>query len=92
MESDAGRLAMIKGLGGQLVRHEQGEFWAIFDNEYLALLDGAVESRGPALIAVRTSDVHELLKDSWLQVGDESYRVKQQQPDGTGMSVVLLKR
>lgn len=97
-ESDADRLALIKSLGGQLVRYAGGEFWAIFDREYYeaGFGDGpAVESSQPALTA-RTSDVKNLLKDTPLDItvdGQvETYFVKRHQPDGTGMSVVFLKR
>lgn len=89
-ESDADRLALIKGLGGLLVSHTAGEFWAIFENEYATVLDGAVESTGPAVTA-RTSDVRNIPKDTVLQVGEDTYRVKTLQPDGLGMTAILLK-
>lgn len=90
MDTDADRLAMIKSLGGQLVRHVSGEFWAIFDREFLLVID-TVESRQPVLTA-RTSDVKELPKETALEVGDETSRIKRHEPDGTGMSLVILKR
>lgn len=90
MESDADRLAMIKSLGGQLISHAQGSFWAIFDRDFLLVTD-AVESRQPALTA-RTIDVAELSKDTTLDVGGEIYRIKRPEPDGTGMTTIILKR
>lgn len=95
MESDADRLAMIKSLGGQLVRVPNGEFWAIFDKETADILGGpAVESRQPELSSCRTSDVERLqiIKDDPVEIGTETYRVKKPEDDGTGMSRVLLKR
>jgi hypothetical protein len=90
METDADRLAMIKSLGGQLVRHVSGDFLAIFDRDFLLVSD-AVESRVPALTA-RTIDVTELAKDVVLDIGGTEYRIKRHEPDGTGMSIVVLKR
>lgn len=90
-ESDADRLASIKGLGGQLVSHESGSFWAIFDRAFLLSTDGAVETRRPVLEA-RTIDVADLPKDTALAIGDEVYQIVRHEPDGTGMTIVLLKR
>lgn len=90
MESDADRLASIKALGGQLVRYQGGEFWAIFDNDYETVLNDMVESRGPALSA-RTIDVQALAKDVVLPVSGTDYRIKRPESDGTGMTVLLLK-
>lgn len=94
-ESDADRLAMIKSLGGQLVRHSNGEFWAIFDKETADALGGpSVESRQPELSSCLTSDVTRLQinKDDTVEIGTETYRVKDRgKDDGAGMSRILLK-
>ena len=90
METDVDRLASIKALGGQLVSHSEGSFWAIFDKEFVELSDGMVESTGPVLTA-RTIDVKDLAKDAVLDVGGQEYRIKRLEPDGTGMSRVMLK-
>lgn len=90
IESDATRLRIIKAAGGVLIRHDAGEFWAIFDNDYVAVVDGMVESKGPALTA-RTSDVQDLPKDTVFDVSGSEYRIKRHEPDGTGISVVVLK-
>lgn len=95
-ESDADRLALIKALGGQLVRHPAGEFWAIFEREYYeaAFGDGpGVGTSQPALTSARTIDVKALTRDTPLRIDGESetFFVKKHQPDGTGMSVVLVK-
>lgn len=92
-ESDADRLGMIKSLGGQLVfAPPDRKFWAVFENAFVTTGFGDVEIEGvsPQLQA-RTSDVHSLVKDATVRVGDVTYRVKRNEPDGTGMSLLFLK-
>jgi hypothetical protein len=89
METDADRLASIKGLGGQLVSSDLGDFWAIFDNEFQAASDGMVEARGPALTC-RTCDVQELKRLAVITVAGVPYRMNKSEPDGTGMTVLFL--
>lgn len=99
IESDSDRLDIIRTLAGIAtdsitVRHPEGRFDAVLDNEYYDAQFGdgpGVESSQPVLIA-RTIDVLRLVKDTPLQIGDEEYRLKSHQADGTGMSRVLLKR
>lgn len=88
MESDADRLSYFSA-GGQLVRHASGDFWAIFDREFA--LSGNVESTQPALVA-RSIDVASLPKEAVLEVGGAVYRVKRHEPDGTGMTMLVLGR
>lgn len=91
-ESDADRLAMIQSLGGQVARVRGSEIWGIFDNDFTVLQD-MVETTTPALTC-RTSDVERLVivKDDVLELGDAQWRVRQHQPDGTGMSVLVFRR
>lgn len=94
-ESDADRLEMIKSLGGQLIECEAGNFWAVFDAEFAEVLsDPSVETTSPALSAARTSDVLALgiNANTDVRVAGAPYRVRRHQPDGTGMSVLPLKR
>jgi hypothetical protein len=91
METDADRLASIKALGGQLVSAEHGDFWAIFDNDYLPAAGGMVESVGPAL-SCRTSDVETMPKGSTVLVGSTTYRIARAESDGTGMTLLVLGR
>jgi len=91
METDADRLASIQALGGQLVHSSYASFWAIFDREFSLSPDGAVESRQPALQA-RASDVDGMPKDTVVRIGAESFKVKRHEPDGTGMTLVILRR
>lgn len=88
IESDATRLRMIKAVGGVLVRHDSGSFWGVFEREFVEV--GEVESRGPVLTA-RTSDVQSLPKDTILDVCGAEYRIKRHEPDGTGMTLVILR-
>lgn len=92
IETEADRLATIKGLDGQIVSCDRGDFWAIFDNDYAAAIgDGMVEGRGPALTC-RTSDVELLPRLSSILVGSITYKLNKHEPDGTGMSVLFLGR
>jgi hypothetical protein len=102
IESDADRLDIIQTLAGIstdeiTVRHPTGQFDAVFENEFLEVGFGAgVETVQPVLIA-RTIDVASLVKDTPLEFEDDRgqtqfYRVKHHEPDGTGMSRVLLRR
>jgi len=92
IETEADRLEMIRSLDGRCVRHAGGEFWAILDNGYIgvSVSDLEVEERGPRLTC-RTSDVIALRKDAALEVGSETYRLLRAEPDGTGMTVLILK-
>lgn len=92
LETSADRLEMIKSLGGRLVRHDDGEFWAIFDNGYLGVsaADLDVEERGPRLTC-RTCDVETLRKDTPVTVNGADYRIARAEPDGTGMTTLILR-
>lgn len=73
------------------MRHPTGEFWAIFDRPSALTPDGSVETRQPVLVA-RSIDVDALAKDTPLSVGTDEYRIKRLEPDGTGMTTIILKR
>lgn len=93
LENDADRLAMIRSLGGVLVSHPAGEFWGIFDGAYQSVQSSGldVESIGPAIEA-RTVDVAALAKDTVLTLAAGQWRIKSQEPDGTGMTVLHLRQ
>jgi hypothetical protein len=93
IDSDEDRLVMISGLGGQSVSASRGSFQAIFHNGYQGVLaDPIMESASPSL-ACRTSDVQRLgiQKGEPLGVAGTTYRLMRHEPDGTGMSVLVLK-
>lgn len=92
METDADRLGMIKALGGQLVTIGDSQVWAIFENAQAETLSTpGVDVRTP-LLTCRSSDAAGIEKDAPVIVGTESYRVKRTDPDGAGMTTVILKR
>lgn len=94
MDTDADRLALLEGLGAVLVQSSSGKFKAVFDRQYIGDAVGGldVESRSPALTC-RTSDVEalQLRKGQSVTVDGDVFRVRRHEPDGTGMSVVVLE-
>jgi hypothetical protein len=90
METESDRLASIQALGGQLVSAEAGQFWGIFDREFVESVD--TETRIPVLTA-RTSDAEQYIprKGAAVTVGGTVYRVRRHEPDGTGMTLVFLE-
>ena len=83
---------MILALGGQTVTGIGGSFAAIFDNGYAGNLgDPVVEGTNPTL-AARTSDLANVDKGDTVTVASTSYKVARLEPDGTGMTTVILKR
>lgn len=100
IETEPDRLDIVRTLAGidrdeVTVRHPDGAFVAIFDNGFAdASFDIDVESSLPVLTA-RTSDVEQLRKDTPLHFKDfagrdVTYDFDKHEPDGTGMSRVLL--
>jgi hypothetical protein len=89
METESDRLASIQALGGQLVHTETGQFWAIFDRNYLESVE--TETKAPALTA-RTSDAEKYAKakGTSVTIGTEVFTVRRHEPDGTGMTVIYL--
>jgi len=97
-ESEADRLASIKALGGEPFDTGNAEkLWAIFDREYLEAQIGlqSVANRKPMFLC-RSSDVaaHALVKDSSAVTRDSDgskFFCLKFEPDGTGMTLVLLR-
>jgi hypothetical protein len=97
-ETDADRLAMIRGLGGVVVSTPAGSFEAILDADHAAALD--VDSEAPRLTA-RSVDVARLgiTRGMALNVGAAVYVVRSPQPDGivdaggkpAGMTTLILE-
>ena len=84
-------LVGLRATAAVRVRHPMGEFEAHFNEPSALTQDGSVRSRQPFLEA-RTIDVESLPKDTPLEFGDKLYRIKDQEPDGTGSTIVFLKR
>lgn len=80
-ETDADRLAMIRGLGGVVVSAPGGTFEALLEADYAAVLD--VDSEAPRLTA-RSSDIERLgiTRGLSLVIGTAVYIVRSPQPDG----------
>ncbi len=97
VESTSDLLDIIEALGGittddLTVTYAGGSFTAIFDRPYAAVQPGDIdlETRQPVLIA-RTADVSGLAKGTVLTVQGDAYKVRHQEPDGTGLTRILLK-
>jgi len=94
LQTDADRLESLKALDGEIVLVQGGQnFWAIFDNEF-ALQEfaaGGLEDRAP-MLQCRTSDVEALKigKDTALRIRGNPFTVRRHEPDGTGMSRLIL--
>lgn len=92
LENDASRLQSIKDAGGVLVSHDDGEFWALFDNSFRAMLDNMVETTAPALTALH-SDVDGIRKGRSLIVNGVTYKLLRAEPDESqGFTVLILAR
>lgn len=102
IEDASDRLDIVRTLGGierecVTVRHPGGQFDATFDNGFSDADFGehSIESAQPMLSVVRTLDVASLAKDTPLTVIHEDgsvveYKLEKHEPDGTGMSRVIL--
>lgn len=95
LESDADRLEYIRALGaGATLKAGSRIIEIIFENDYL--LAGEVEERSPAAL-MRTCDVGDMQKDTVAEASNplegvsKNYRVRRLEPDGTGMTLVVLK-
>lgn len=96
-ESEADRLGLIRAVGAERFSPGSSEvLWAIFDREYLETDLGvqSVANRRPVLTC-RSSDVASLglVKDSKLtRESDGSvFFCSKFEPDGTGMTLVMLR-
>lgn len=91
-ESDADRLAMIRGLGGVVSSSASGTFDGILEEDYVGVGDVPVESYGPRLIA-RSSDVRRcnVSNGTTLQIDGTPYIVRSVQDDRAGMCTLILE-
>jgi hypothetical protein len=68
--------------------------YGIFDNEYVEVdLGGQVNfaSVQPKFL-VRTADVSTAVEDDTIVTGGVTYKIKVVQPDGTGMTTLILEK
>ena len=91
-ETDSDRLAMIRGLGGVSMISPRGPLEGLFESDYVGVGDVAVDSSSPRLTA-RSSDISSLAISSGvaLQHGQDVYFVRSVQPDGSGMTTLVLE-
>jgi hypothetical protein len=92
LETDADRLQLLQALGGQTVAGPSGEATAIFDPDYV--LAGSVDETAITL-SLCTSDAERIglnRKGADVTVGNETYRVRTPQPDGVGMTLLILEQ
>ena len=91
VETAADRTAMLADYGTTVTKADATTFTGIFDNDFLAvdLDESEVESTEPTLLA-RTADVSGLAHGDTLTISAVSYTVRGIQPDGTGMTQIML--
>ena len=91
VETAADRSALLNDYGTTVTKADTSTFTAIFDNDFLAvdLDESEVESTEPTLLA-RTADVSGLAHGDSLTISAVSYTVRGIQPDGTGMTQIML--
>ena len=66
-------------------------FPVIFDNGYQGALSGMVESTGPVCRA-KSADVSTVVQGTSITISAVAYKVREVQPDGTGVTVLFLER
>jgi hypothetical protein len=91
VETAADRTALLADYGTTVTKADATTFTGIFDNDFLAvdLDESEVESTEPTLLA-RTADVSSLAHGDTLTISAVSYTVRGIQPDGTGMTQIML--
>jgi hypothetical protein len=90
--TDADTLGMLHSLGGETFVHDAGEFVAIFDAPF-ELVAGEIQTeQAPPTLTARTMDVQAIPRNATIRRGLETYRLARQEPDGTGMSRLTLKK
>jgi hypothetical protein len=69
-----------------------GSFPVIFDRDFLAALGGQINASGPMCSAL-SADVtaNDVAFGTLVTINDVDYTVRDVQPDGTGMTVLILE-
>lgn len=88
LESDADRLALLQAVGEPIVL-DGASVWSVFGNAYIESLD---VSGSQPVATCRTSDVTAVTRASTVVHAGITYRVAVIQPDGTGMTQLVLER
>lgn len=88
VETDADRLGMLQAVGEQITI-DGVSVWAIFGNAYIE----SFEATGTRPVAeCRSTDVAAVTTSSAVVYGGVTYRVAVVQPDGSGMTQLILER
>lgn len=66
-------------------------FPVIFDNAYQAGLGNMIESAGPVCQA-KSADVSTVVQGTAITINAVSYKVREVQPDGAGVTTLFLER
>lgn len=83
--TDAATLTTVAGGSSTINVH--------FFNEFQAATTVEVPFEGAEPLAYcKTSDVEEAALDDTLTVGSTEYKIKEMQPDGTGITILILYR
>jgi len=92
LESEADRLSLIRGTGGEQVRVDEVDVWAIFVDPHTPLPFGehVLDSSEPQILG-RSSDLAHVNDSSVIVRGGVVYGVAGIQPDGTGMTPIRLR-
>lgn len=83
--------ALLRDFGTSVTLPSAAVITAIFDADYVAVGDMAVESSGPVLTC-RTADVSGLSLGQSVTIDAQAYTVRSIQPDGTGVTVLRLEK
>jgi hypothetical protein len=83
-------LAVLEALG-EVVTIDGSSIHAVFDNDYLEALEGPGASVSEPTITARTVDLEGVERGSVVLVGNSTYRVREREPDGTGITLLRLR-
>ncbi len=91
LESEADRLAILKGCDGELGLIGNDQVWGVFTDEHAPIDLGGqiIESTAPEFLC-RSSDVTDVVTGIEVKIRGVSYTVSEIQPDGTGMTTLRL--
>jgi hypothetical protein len=92
LESDADRESMLQSLGGVSIAGPRGTFTGLLELDYIGVGEIPVDDFSPRL-AARTSELARcgVTNNVALIVDGATYVVRSVQPDGTGMTVLMLE-
>jgi len=91
LESDEDRLELLEELGESLSLDGR-ELFGIFDVEYLEDLEGPGIASSAPMVTCRSSDVSHVVQGAVLKrISGDQYKVRELEPDGTGMTLLRLR-